>query len=347
MGQSGETMLELLMQFLPELKDEFIIRYEILSFVSRNGRVGRRTISQMMGISERTVRDEIEKLKIGNVISVSSTGIEINEAGINILKELNPIYHKINNLKSLAIEVEKALGVKDIVVVESGFDHDDMVRNLGMQAAMVFEKEIEDDDLIGVTGGETISCVVDAIEDRQSTTDVTIIPARGSVGSQARYQANTIASRFANKLNARLQLLPIPETVSKEAMAIFLSDDEMREAYELLKSLDMLIFGIGRADVMLKRRGISEEKRQEVIALGAVAEAFGNYFNIYGERVYSQDSVGISLEKFLSIPKIIGVGGGAEKAQAIISISTLRPDMILVIDESVAHEIIKEVEYDS
>lgn len=347
MGQSGETMLELLMQFLPELKDEFIIRYEILSFVSRNGRVGRRTISQMMGISERTVRDEIEKLKIGNVISVSSTGIEINEAGINILKELNPIYHKINNLKSLAIEVEKALGVKDIVVVESGFDHDDMVRNLGMQAAMVFEKEIEDDDLIGVTGGETISCVVDAIEDRQSTTDVTIIPARGSVGSQARYQANTIASRFANKLNARLQLLPIPETVSKEAMAIFLSDDEMREAYELLKSLDMLIFGIGRADVMLKRRGISEEKRQEVIALGAVAEAFGNYFNIYGERVYSQDSVGISLEKFLSIPKIIGVGGGAEKAQAIISISTLRPDIILVIDESVAHEIIKEVEYDS
>lgn len=51
--------------------------------------------------------------------------------------------------------------------------------------------------------------------------DVTVIPARGSVGNQARFQANTIASRIANKLNAKLQLLPIPETVSKQAMEIF------------------------------------------------------------------------------------------------------------------------------
>lgn len=28
----------------------------------------------------------------------------------------------------------------------------------------------------------------------------------------------------------------------------------MREAYEMLKSLDVLLFGIGRADVMLARR---------------------------------------------------------------------------------------------
>lgn len=347
MGQDGVSMnLEFLMEFVPELQDLFIKRYEILKFIRGNERAGRRTIAQGMNISERVVRDEVEKLKNQNFISVSSSGIGIEEKGNRFLNELSSFYREINSRRSLGIEIEKLLGVKKVFVVESG-THIETVENLGAQAASIFETIISEGDLIGVTGGETIYCVSESISSKVDRLDVTVIPARGSVGSQARFQANTIASRIANKLNAKLQLLPIPETVSKQAMEIFLSDSEMREAYEMLKSLDVLLFGIGRADVMLARRGINEEKSSKVLNCGAVSEAFGNYFNLKGDRVYSQESVGISLDKFLSIPKIIGVAGGVEKAQAIISISTLRPDMVLVIDESAAHEIIKEVNYGS
>lgn len=347
MGQDGVSMnLEFLMEFVPELQDLFIKRYEILKFIRGNERAGRRTIAQGMNISERVVRDEIEKLKNQNFISVSSSGIGIEEKGNKFLNELSSFYREINSRRSLGIEIEKLLGVKKVFVVESG-THIETVENLGAQAASIFETIISEGDLIGVTGGETIYCVSESISSKVDRLDVTVIPARGSVGNQARFQANTIASRIANKLNAKLQLLPIPETVSKQAMEIFLSDSEMREAYEMLKSLDVLLFGIGRADVMLARRGINEEKSSKVLNCGAVSEAFGNYFNLKGDRVYSQESVGISLDKFLSIPKIIGVAGGVEKAQAIISISTLRPDMVLVIDESVAHEIIKEANYGS
>lgn len=347
MGQDGVSMnLEFLMEFVPELQDLFIKRYEILKFIRGNERAGRRTIAQGMNISERVVRDEIEKLKNQNFISVSSSGIGIEEKGNKFLNELSSFYREINSRRSLGIEIEKLLGVKKVFVVESG-THIETVENLGAQAASIFETIISEGDLIGVTGGETIYCVSESISSKVDRLDVTVIPARGSVGNQARFQANTIASRIANKLNAKLQLLPIPETVSKQAMEIFLSDSEMREAYEMLKSLDVLLFGIGRADVMLARRGINEEKSSKVLNCGAVSEAFGNYFNLKGDRVYSQESVGISLDKFLSIPKIIGVAGGVEKAQAIISISTLRPDMVLVIDESAAHEIIKEANYGS
>lgn len=347
MGQDGVSMnLEFLMEFVPELQDLFIKRYEILKFIRGNERAGRRTIAQGMNISERVVRDEVEKLKNQNFISVSSSGIGIEEKGNRFLNELSSFYREINSRRSLGIEIEKLLGVKKVFVVESG-THIETVENLGAQAASIFENIISEGDLIGVTGGETIYCVSESISSKVDRLNVTVIPARGSVGNQARFQANTIASRIANKLNAKLQLLPIPETVSKQAMEIFLSDSEMREAYEMLKSLDVLLFGIGRADVMLARRGINEEKSSKVLNCGAVSEAFGNYFNLKGDRVYSQESVGISLDKFLSIPKIIGVAGGVEKAQAIISISTLRPDMVLVIDESAAHEIIKEVNYGS
>lgn len=340
--KNGDSMdLKLLTQFLPEVHDLFITRYEILSYISRNGKVGRRTIAQNMNLSERVVRDEIDKLKSQGLIFVNSSGIEIEPEGTKLLSKFEMDYRELNNLRSLATQVESMLNVKSVIVVESGFEHTETVKNLGIQAAIIFENMMTEGDLVGVTGGETISNVADEITSREQPYNVTILPARGSVGNQARFQANTIASRIANKLNAKLQLLPIPETVSKEAMKIFLSDDEMREAYELLKNLNMLVFGIGRADVMLKRRGMSEEKKTEVLNLGAVSEAFGNYFNIEGQKVYSQESVGISLEKFLSIPKILGVAGGEEKARAIISISMLRPDMVLVIDESLAHSIIK------
>lgn len=64
-----------------------------------------------MNISERVVRDEVEKLKNQNFISVSSSGIEA-EKGNRFLNELSSFYREINSRHSLGIEIEKLLGVK-------------------------------------------------------------------------------------------------------------------------------------------------------------------------------------------------------------------------------------------
>jgi central glycolytic genes regulator len=75
---------------------------------------------------------------------------------------------------------------------------------------------------------------------------------------------------------------------------------------------------------------------------GAVAEAFGYYFNQEGEIVHEISTIGITLEKFKSLDNIIAVAGGKEKVEAIIAISKLNNKLVLFTDESVAKTILEQ-----
>ena len=74
---------------------------------------------------------------------------------------------------------------------------------------------------------------------------------------------------------------------------------------------------------------------------GSVAEAFGHFFNIEGKEVWEYKTIGLSLKRFKSLEKLIGVAGGEEKAEAIMAISSLNANMTLVTDESCAKRILK------
>lgn len=52
-------------------------------------------------------------------------------------------------------------------------------------------------------------------------------------------------------------------------------------------------------------------------------------------------TVGLSLEAFMEIPNVIGVAGGEKKAEAIISIASLKKNMVIITDEGAARKIIE------
>ena len=70
-----------------------------------------------------------------------------------------------------------------------------------------------------------------------------------------------------------------------------------------------------------------------------MAESFGYYFNKDGEIVYEISTIGIDLQIFKNLNHIIAVAGGVEKAEAIIAISKLNPNLVLVTDEQTAKKI--------
>lgn len=333
--------IELLSSFIPEFRKIFMQRYEILWLLSREGILGRRVISSMLNFSERVVRDEINKLKQANLVLVTSAGVTITEAGENIIDNFLELYRDLNSLTELAEVIEETLGLKKVVVVNGDVSRDENVfKSLGIAASKIINEVLKDGDNIGITGGKTLSAIADELSVKQSKKDLTVIPARGSIGRSAEYQSNVIATKVADRLNADYKILSVPDAVSEETMKMLMDNQDVKEAYEKLQNLDILIFGLGRADVMTRRRGINEELKSKILKAGAVSEAFGHYFDIDGNEVYHSQSIGIAISEFLKIPSVIGVAGGEEKAEAIISISSLRPDMVLVIDESVANRII-------
>ncbi|MPN60756.1 Central glycolytic genes regulator [bioreactor metagenome] len=110
-----------------------------------------------------------------------------------------------------------------------------------------------------------------------------------------------------------------------------------------MDDIDIFVFGIGRADVLADWRNMKESEKQALLDKGAVGEAFGHYFDIDGNVVSPSSTIGISIENYNRIQHVIAISGGESKADAIIGVSRVKPNMVLITDESAAKEIIRKL----
>lgn len=193
---------------------------------------------------------------------------------------------------------------------------------------------------MAVTGGTTIAEVANAISFGGWKTDATVVPARGGLGEDVEKQANTVAALLAKKLGGSYRLLHAPDDLSEESLASVSSEPRIREILELVRSADIVLHGIGTAEEMARRRGMSAGQIARLEELGAVGEAFGYYFDRLGRPVHVTSSVGLKLEDLGRIGTVIAVGGGASKAEAVVAVMSHHYQDILVTDEGAARRII-------
>ncbi|MCK9443202.1 MAG: sugar-binding transcriptional regulator [Tissierellaceae bacterium] len=334
--------LELIKKIAPEIVKTLEMRYSILRSVSYNQPIGRRMLSEDLRIKERTIRDEANILKEQGLLNIDFMGMNITEEGTRILENLQLVYTKLKGIPKLEERLQDLLGIKKVVIVPGNSNYYGMVLgDMGKITSRIIKSEICENDIIGITGGNTMAAVAEEIVPDKVKRDITIIPARGGLGRNVETQANSIAAKLADKLGGAYRLLYVPDGLERDALEIMLRNDEIKESIDLINNMNILVFGLGRADTMANRRNLSPTKIEELIDRGAVAEAFGHYFDINGNEIWEYRTVGLSLDKFKSLNKVIGVAGGEEKAHAIISIATLNDNMILITDEPAANKILE------
>ena len=93
-----ENLLEIQKKFIPQAIELMEKRYSILRQISISEPVGRRNLANIMGITERIVRSEIEFLKEQGLINVDISGMTVTEEGIKILDDLKNIMNDIMGL---------------------------------------------------------------------------------------------------------------------------------------------------------------------------------------------------------------------------------------------------------
>lgn len=219
--------------------------------------------------------------------------------------------------------------------------NDIVIKEMGRKTFKLLSKHLEDSDIIGITGGSTMAQVSKEAYKNKGQKDVVVIPARGGLGKDLNTQSNSIAAKLANGLGGSYRLLYMPDNLEKEALEYILKNKEINESLNLIENMNKLVFGIGRADTMAKRRNLTKDQIEFLLNKGSVAEAFGHYFNINGKEIWEYKTIGLSLKKFKSLDNLIGVAGGEEKAEAILAISSLNENITLVTDESAAKKILK------
>lgn len=342
-----DELIELQKKIVPELTQILEKRYNILRNIYYKQPIGRRTLANQLDLGERVVRTELNVLKEQNLIEIKSIGMNVTKEGKIIIEKLKDFIHSLRDLKSLESKLEEILKIKRVIVVPGNFDEDKFIlKDVGKTAALCIKTILKDNNIIGITGGSTMTQLANKmpVDRHNKYKDVLVIPARGGLGESLETQSNNIAANLANRLGGKYKLLHVPDNINKDALDMIVQIPEVKELKGLIKKIDILTFGLGRADEMAKRRKLPEELLTKILNKGAVSEAFGYYFNKKGEIVWESSTVGLSLEDFKNVSNVVGVACGKKKGEAIMSISTLKQDMILVLDEGVGREILELVQ---
>jgi central glycolytic genes regulator len=309
--------------------------------------VGRRTLAGTLGVTERVLRGEVDFLKTQGLLEVDAQGMRITEAGRQLVESFQPLLQEAFGLTELEERIRRHYGLKQVIVVPGDSDASPHAKmELGRAGAAVLRKAVgkEPDVVIAVAGGSTMAQVANHLASAVPMKNVWIVPARGGLGESVELQANTIASAMAKKLGGQYRLLHVPDHLSEEAYQSLMLEKGIVEIIQAIRAARIVVHGIGDAMVMAKRRKVDASMQQSLINDGALAEAFGYYFDRQGQVVHRMPTIGLRIEDILQMETVIGVAGGRSKGEAIAAVLRFGHEDVLVTDEAAAQEIALHME---
>jgi len=321
-------------------------RYQILQSINQEQPIGRRTLSEFSGMTERDIRKETDLLRDQQLIEMKTAGMVITRQGEEVLDSLKSFMHKLTGIADLALRLKQQLGISDVILVPLDSDKAVSVKKgIGKEAARLLETYFAAQPKVAVTGGSTMAAIAKELKGEKTYPALKFIAARGGLGEDVLHQANTIASAFAEKTGGSFKTLYLPDHLSEEAYTMMMKEPLIREMMDLYEQTDLVVHGIGNAKEMAVRRQSTSEEVEKITEGGAVSEAFGYYFDADGNVIYRIRSAGIQLEQVQKAPAIIAVAGGHSKAMAILSYFKNAPKhTVLVTDEGAAREILELTE---
>src|SRR5690625_1148534 len=224
-----KDLVQLQKMIYPDLLEAMQQRYSILYTISLFNPIGRRGIVTHTGLPERYVRKEIDFLQQQGLIVTTTKGVEITVDGENIIQELHQFIRELIGLAALERKLEEMMLVDKVIIVAGDSDEDHFVKQeLGRATVTYLSEIIKDDVTIAVTGGTTMASVANAMVPFKNRTCL-FVPARGGIGEEVDYQANTIAAKMAMAENGDYRLLYVPDPLSEALYQTMIHEESIRE----------------------------------------------------------------------------------------------------------------------
>lgn len=331
----------MLEKIVPDVMGIIRERYMLLRYISESEPIGRRALATMSGLSERVVRAHVDILRRSGMVHCTTRGIMMEVQGKRILPDIVNYFLQDYRLVEMRQAICQYFGLKEVIIVPGDSDINPLVKEeMARQAAILVSDILGKVKCAVVSGGSTMALVADCLPLSRSHT--MILPARGSMGNIVELQANTIAAGIAKKIQGSYRMIHLPEEISEAALQLMLKEDvQLQQNVTLAQSAQAVIFGIGRADLMAKKRGLSKEKQQWLQQQRACGEALGTYCTQTGRIIVANNKFGVSLLNIKKHAYIIAVAGGTQKSAAIMAVLSACRTGIFVTDEGAAMQIWK------
>ena len=328
--------MQLIKKIAPDLTEEMIKRYRVLKTVRLLQPCGRRLVVLSLGMTERTVRSEIERLSAQALVHISKIGMSLTEEGMEVLEGLETIFSALTGLSILEERLTDALGAQKVFIAQGDSDSSERAqKEMGQLAARVLSENTTEDLRIAMAE------LVQAAPESAVPMAKMVLPARGSIGRRLELQADTLAARLAEKLQADYRLLHLPDNLSPRVLEEMKKDPDISETIAEMEQANILLLGVGNALELAEKRRLDEAVRKQLEKDNAVAEACGYYFDGAGKVVYETRSIGIDFNDIDKMDCIILVAGGKKKAESLLAVSHSIPNGIFVTDEGAALEMLR------
>lgn len=339
-----KDIISLQQKIVPELIELLQKRYTIMRNIYFSQPIGRRALSHQLNIGERIIRTEVSFLKEQGLVDINPLGMTITNDGEELIESLKDFIHELKGLNNIENILKVKLNINKVIVIPGDIEEDPMIKkDLGKSAANYLRSIVKQDSIIALTGGSTVLEVANGMPQSYMSSDITVVPARGGLGREVEKQANSIAAVLAKKLGGAYKMLHVPDNIGREAVSTLMNEPDIKEVVNILKKANILIFGIGRSDLMADRRNLPDKIKDYLKVHDATAEALGYYFDKNGAVIYATPSIFLTMEDLTNIKDIIAVSGGKNKAEAIVSTCRSGKVGVLVTDEGAAFEILKIV----
>ncbi|MDT8898700.1 sugar-binding transcriptional regulator [Thermanaerothrix sp. 4228-RoL] len=251
----------------------------------------------------------------------------------------------------LEAELENRYHLSEAIVVEARDPQSQSLlsRELGIAAANYLLRTLQDNDVIGISWGTTLSYMVAALQPRP-TPGAHVVQIIGGLGPpESEVHATDLCRRLAQLLQCRLTLLPAPGIVDHvEVKEAILSDSHVRHAFNLFSQINVAYVGIGAPtpDSVIMRDGsiLSWDMLDDLLKKGAVGDIALRFFDAWGQAIISevdQRVIGITLEQLRQIKRVVGVAGGPQKIDVIRGALRGRLINVLITDHITASQLVR------
>ncbi|MGO5096263.1 sugar-binding transcriptional regulator [Agathobaculum sp. LCP25S3_E8] len=246
-------------------------------------------------------------------------------------------------LLELETRLKEKFGLLDIRVVDIASEQD-AFRDLGAAAAQYLSTILRDNDVIGLTRGNTLAAMAEQMPSLHKK-NVTVVQMLGSRNSEPQNTAaNEIVHNISNRLGAKPFMLFAPIIVSSAEMKKSLQQEpSFIDTYHVIQSCNIAVVGIGAYESVDLRYSFVGVDIHDIAVLEEgqqlTGEVGSHLFDQDGKRVvnrYRDRIIAVELPDYLHIPVRIGVAGLPDKAKAIYAAIKGKYINVLIVDTHTA-----------
>lgn len=203
---------------------------------------------------------------------------------------------------------------------------------------------------IGVSWGRAVQSVIARLEPQQLRPVPEVLPLVGGLSALDQLESGeSVLRALASKVGARPHTLYAPAILeSVETVRTLRTESTIASVLEAAARVELALVGIGSVGVasaphIVQRMGLSAQEREQLDAQEPVGDICARLVDATGSPIgppASERVLAVTLEELRTIPEVVGVASGVEKAPGVCGVLRSGALDTAVLDEHLAREVL-------